>query len=391
MVLSFPLAGSAGVSSQLVAGGFSRPVYVTSHPADATVLFVVEQKGVIRIIDDGNVQPAPFLDITDRVHTPVSPGDERGLLGLALHPGYVTNGCFFVNYVDKNDVTKISRFTALSHSLRADSDSEKALIELKQPYSNHNGGHLAFGPQDGFLYIGLGDGGSAGDPLNHAQNLDNLFGKILRIDVDGGNPYSIPDDNPFVDVDGARPEIWAYGLRNPWRFSFDRLTGDLFIGDVGQDAWEEIDVLPAGSTAGVNFGWRIMEGNHCYNPPADCQTEGLTRPVWEYSNDANYMRTLMGMSQSGVAGCSVTGGYVYRGKSMPELGGAYFFSDYCSGNIWSFELSGGRATNFKDRTLEVNLAGGRFTTFVSSFGEDAAGELYVVDYNGGLYKLIPGK
>lgn len=385
------MAGSPKVSSRLVAGGFSKPVYVTSDPAIATRLFVVEQKGIIRVIEDGEVLSKPFLDITGRVHNPLSPGDERGLLGLAFHPDYARNGFFYVNYVDEKDNTVISRFRVSGRPLEADPRSEKILIKLKQPFSNHNGGHLAFGPKDGFLYIALGDGGKWGDPFNHAQSLDNLFGKILRIDVDRGAPYAIPPGNPFIDTPGARPEIWVYGLRNPWRFSFDRMTGDLYIGDVGQDAWEEIDVQPAGSPGGENYGWRIMEGNHCYNPAQDCPEEGLTLPVWEYSNDADYMRTLMGRPQFGVAGCSVTGGYVYRGEAIPGLQGTYIFGDYCSGNIWTFEFSGGSATNFRDRTDEINIGGGEYTTYISSFGEDADGELYVVDYNGEIYKLIPGE
>ncbi|MFQ6615180.1 MAG: PQQ-dependent sugar dehydrogenase [Fidelibacterota bacterium] len=391
MILSYRVAATPGLSSKLVAHGFSKPVYVTSHPEDPSRLFVVEQKGVIKIIENGEVLSRPFLDITDRVHNPVTPGDERGLLGLAFHPVYPENGFFYVNYVDREDHTIISRFRAPSDPRVADHDSEKVLMRLKQPFSNHNGGHLAFGPKDGFLYIALGDGGKWGDPFNHAQTLDNLFGKILRIDVDRADPYGIPPGNPFVHVAGARPEIWVYGLRNPWRFSFDRTTGNLYMGDVGQDTWEEIDVQRAGSPGGENYGWRIMEGNHCYNPPKDCDTEGLTPPVWEYSNDANYMRTLMGRSQFGVTGCSVTGGYVYRGQAMPELQGTYFFADYCSGNIWSFEFSHGRVTNVQDRTAEINLAGGEFTTYVSSFGEDATGELYVVDYNGGVYRIIRGE
>lgn len=290
MPLSILSAESPAVSSRLVAGGFSKPVYVTSHPEDAELLFLVEQKGIIKIIGPGAVRSRPFLDITDRVHNPVTPGDERGLLGLVFHPEFSDNGFFFVNYVDESDRSIISRFRASPGSMDADPESETVLIKLKQPFSNHNGGHLEFG-RDGYLYIALGDGGSAGDPLNHAQNLDNLFGKILRIDVNRGDPYGIPDDNPFVNVDGAKPEIWVYGLRNPWRFSFDRASGDLYIGDVGQDAWEEIDVQSASSRGGENYGWRIMEGNHCYNPPEECDSEGLVEPVWEYSNDADYMRT----------------------------------------------------------------------------------------------------
>jgi glucose/arabinose dehydrogenase len=244
---------------------------------------------------------------------------------------------------------------------------------------------MVFGP-DGYLYISLGDGGKWGDPYDNAQNLETLFGSILRIDVDNGDPYAIPDDNPFINNEDAMGEIWLYGLRNVWRFSFDRETGDVYLGDVGQNLWEEIDFIAASEAGGQNFGWRVMEANHCYNPPEDCEQTGIL-PIYEYPNDANYMKVLTGMDEPNVDGCSVTGGYVYRGENIPDLQGTYFFADYCSGNIWTFKEVDGKAIEFKNRTDEINLGGGEFTNYISSFGEDNNGELYIVDYNGIIFKL----
>ncbi len=376
----------AHLSSILVADGFTKPVYVCQPPVDKNRLFVLEQKGVIRIIERERTVRQPFADLRDRVHNPVMPGDERGLLGLAFHPDYQTNGFLFLNYIDEEDNTIISRFRVSKNPDKLDAASEKILIKLKQPFTNHNGGHMVFGP-DGYLYIGLGDGGKWGDPFNHAQRLDNLFGKLLRINVNKGEPYSIPKDNPFIGVEGAREEIWMYGLRNPWRFSFDHKTGDLYIGDVGQDMWEEIDYVPAKEAGGQNFGWRIMEGNHCYNPKDGCDTTGIL-PIYEYPNDANYMKTFIGMDEPNVDGCSVTGGYVYRGSNLPQFYGTYFFADYCSGNIWTFREEDGIAEQFQNRTDEISLGGGYVINFISSFGEDNNGELYIVDYNGAIYKII---
>lgn len=380
------LCKEAYLSSILIADGFTKPVYICQAPDDNERFFVLEQKGVIKIIDNGLEIRKPFADLRDHVHNPVMPGDERGLLGLAFHPEYQTNGFIYLNYIDKDDHTIVSRFQVSRNANELDISSEKIFIKLKQPFSNHNGGHVVFGP-DGFLYISLGDGGKWGDPFNHAQQLDNLFGKILRIDVNNGDPYSIPNDNPFVGVKGVREEIWLYGLRNPWRFSFDRKTGDLYIGDVGQDMWEEIDFISTGKAGGQNLGWRIMEGTHCYNPKENCDTTG-TLPIYEYPNDANYMKTLIGLDEPNVDGCSVTGGFVYRGSDMPQFHGTYFFADYCSGNIWTFKEMNGIATEFKNRTDEINLGGGAFVNFISSFGEDNDGELYIVDYNGAVYKIV---
>ena len=337
----------------LVYGGLERPVDI-QHAGDAR-LFVVEQAGVIRIIEGGQVRPDPFLDIRDRVG---DEGSEQGLLGLAFHPSYATNGAFFVDYTDNLGNTVIARYRVSANPDRADPQSETVLLHIQQPYANHNGGGLAFGP-DRYLYIATGDGGSAGDPEGNGQRLDTLLGKLLRLDVDSTEPYAIPPDNPFRD--GTRPEIWAYGLRNPWRFAFDRLTGDLYIGDVGQGDWEEIDFQPAGAPGGINYGWNLREGVHPYTSDA---TAGLTDPVAEYSH---------------ASGCSVTGGVVVRSPSLPEWTGVYLYGDYCSGRIWGMVRD--------ERGMWQNAALFETGLRISSFGVDAEAEVYLLDYGGGLYRL----
>lgn len=314
---------------------------------------------MIRILQDGGILPQPFLDISGQV----SSASERGLLGLAFHPNYSQNGYFYINYTDLNGDTSIARFTVSEDANRADPESEKRLLFIEQPYRNHNGGVLTFGP-DGYLYIGVGDGGSGGDPHGHAQSLNTLLGKILRIDVDGGDPYAIPPGN-LAQVSGAegRPEIWAYGLRNPWRFAFDRLTGDLYIGDVGQNQIEEINFLPAGSPAGANFGWNYREGTRVYQgaPPPGLE---LIDPVAEYNHSH---------------GCSVTGGVVYRGGALPAWQGVYLYGDYCSRKIWG--LIPGPEAGWQETVLfETGIA-------ITSFGEDEAGEVYLVGHNGGILRL----
>jgi glucose/arabinose dehydrogenase len=335
-----------------VVGSFTAPTDIRNAGDGSGRLFVLEQPGRIRIVKDNQLLDAPFLDITDRVG---SNGSEQGLLGLAFHPKFSQNGYFYVNYTDQKGDTHISRFTASGDS--TDPASEKQLLFVDQPFPNHNGGALSFGP-DGFLYIGLGDGGSQGDPYGNGQSTNTLLGKILRIDVDNGDPYGIPVDNPFANGGGSK-EIWAYGLRNPWRISFDRATSDLWIGDVGQSQWEEIDFVPAGTPGGLNFGWNKMEGMHPYknnNQPI------LTLPIVQYPHGAE---------------CSVTGGYVYRGAALPEWQGIYFYGDYCSGKIWG--LINGPSKRPK-LLFDIGLK-------VSTFGEDEAGELYVADYNGAIYRL----
>ncbi len=355
---SFP--DPAGYEWTPVISGLELPVDIQNAGDGSGRLFVVEKRGRILIFQNDQLLPVPFLNIEDEVG---SQGNEQGLLGLAFHPNYLGTGLFFVNYTDVDGNTVIARFhVSIDDPNRADPASEVDLLHVKQPYPNHNGGGLAFGP-DGFLYIGLGDGGLGGDPLGNGQNLQTLLGKLLRIDVDSGDAYAIPPDNPFARG-GGLPEIWAYGLRNPWRFSFDRLTGDLYIGDVGQDAWEEVDFVPAGRPGGLNFGWSYYEGNHPYRgqPPADVT---LTAPVAEYSH---------------AWGCSVTGGYVYHGSALPEWQGVYFFGDYCSGAIWGLIQAGGSAR----QTQMLFATNAKITTF----GADEAGEIYLTDYaSGALLRL----
>ncbi len=342
-----------------VTGGLQRPLDVTSAADGTGRLFVLEQVGRVQIIQDGQFFSTPYLDIVSRVG---STSNEQGLLGLAFHPRYTENGFFYVNYTDLNGDTVIARFqVSPDDPNRADPGSEKRLLAVPQPYPNHNGGQVAFGP-DGYLYLGLGDGGSAGDPQGNGQSLNTLLGKILRIDVDQGEPYAIPPDNPFASGSG-REEIWALGLRNPWRFSFDRLTGDLYIGDVGQNQVEEINFLPAGETGGANFGWNFFEGTSAYKgaPPPGLQ---VIPPVAEYTHQF---------------GCSVTGGVVYRGSRLPAWQGIYLFGDYCTGSVWGLtrDAQGG----WQSQILFESV--GRIT----SFGQDEQGEVYLVDQGGILYVL----
>lgn len=305
----------------------------------------------------------PFLDITDRVG---SSANEQGLLGLAFHPDYGQNGHFFVCYTDLLGDTVVSRFSSEPGADQAAADGERVLLQVDQPAANHNGGQLAFGP-DGYLYIGLGDGGGAGDRYGNGQNPESLLAKILRIDVDGGEPYAVPADNPFAGQEGVRPETWAMGLRNPWRFSFDRATGDLYIADVGQSRYEEINIQAASGAGGENYGWPIMEGRHCYRQET-CDQSGLTLPVAEYTH---------------AQGCSVTGGYVYRGQEFPTLEGVYLFGDYCSGTIWGLARDAGGAWQM------AGLA--QSDQQLTAFGEDESGELYTLDAGEGtLYRIVLG-
>ncbi len=348
-----------GLALETVATGLDHPVHLTAPAGDAR-LFVVEQPGRIRIIARGRLLARPFLDLTDRV----SDGGERGLLSVAFHPDYAHNGFFFVDYTDRHGDTAIERFTVSRDPDLADQGSGVRVLSIAQPYANHNGGLVAFAP-DGMLWIGMGDGGSAGDPHGNGQNPAVLLGKMLRIDVDHGRPYAIPRDNPFVARPGARPEIWATGLRNPWRFSFDRESGTVVIGDVGQNEWEEIDVAPL-DAAGLNYGWNRMEGRHDFRPRAGDRAR-LTPPALEYGHRD---------------GCSVTGGLVYRGRRIPALRGHILFSDYCSGWIRSFRFVRGVAADLRE--WKVGDAG-----TVVSFGEDAAGEAYIVSHDGRIFRLVP--
>jgi glucose/arabinose dehydrogenase len=329
-----------------------------THAGDGSgLLYVVERGGRISVYDSAGRRRSTFLDISARVRS----GGEQGLLGLAFHPSFRSNRRFFVDYTDTNGDDVVAEFRANS-TTSADPNSGKIVLKVADFAANHNGGMIAFG-RDGYLYIAMGDGGGGGDPQNNGQNINSLLGKILRINVNAGSPYASPNSNPFYGRSGA-DEVWSYGLRNPWRFSFDRTTRAMFIGDVGQGDWEEIDVEPAGR-GGRNYGWRVMEGRHCYNAPS-CNRSGKTLPIAEYSHSL---------------GCSVTGGYVYRGSRYPTLNGAYFYADYCSGRIWALDAAAAlRGTSRVRQVLDTGYS-------VSSFGEDGAGELFVVDLNGSIYRL----
>ncbi|MDL2335408.1 MAG: PQQ-dependent sugar dehydrogenase [Chloroflexota bacterium] len=351
------------LSAQPFADGFLELTFLTNAGDGSGDLYVVEQRGkVYRMAADGTVDmTSPFLDIVDKV----SCCDERGLLGLAFHPSFADNGRLFVDYTNVAGNTIVAELS-LGADGNVDPESERFLLGIRQPFPNHNGGMLAFGA-DGYLYIGAGDGGSGGDPYGNGQSTDTLLGKILRIDVDHGDPYAIPDGNPYPVVNraGAKPEIWDVGMRNPWRFSFDRATGDLWIGDVGQDRYEEVDAEPAGE-GGRNYGWNTMEATHCFLV-AGCDSTGITLPVAEYSHND---------------GCSITGGYVYRGSLYPALVGLYVFSDYCSGNLWAIDaassIGAGPVTPIEYGNANINP---------TAFGEDESGELYLVNGAGQIFRL----
>lgn len=343
-----------------IASGLPMPVAIT-HANDSRI-FITLQRGQIMIYDGAKILPAPFLDIQSLVTC----CGERGLLSVAFHPHYRDNGLFFVDYVDQHTDITIARYkVSATDPNRADPSSAQVLLTINhRQFGNHNGGQLQFGP-DGYLYAGTGDGGGAGDPLGNGQNLTSLLGKILRIDVDSASPYAIPPSNPFANRTDARNEIWAYGVRNPWRFSFDRDTGDLWIADVGQDAWEEIDLQAATSIGGENYGWNRMEGKHCYPPGASCDPSLYTLPILDYDHSAGK--------------CSLTGGYRYRGSRFPRLQGLYIYGDYCTGTI--------SAAMRQDSgwTTKPLIA----TAFpISTFGEDANGEIYVANYGGGVIDQI---
>ncbi len=371
------------LTTERVVAGLSSPVFVTAPPGDDGRLFIVEQGGSIRIYDlvGGTMLATPFITI------PVTSGGERGLLGLAFDPNYADNGHFFVDYTRLVEVAPgqlrlfsfVSRFSVSAADPNlADPASELEILQVQQPYDNHNGGWIAFGP-DGYLYIAFGDGGSGGDPGNRAQDItDQLLGKMLRLDVSNATqeePYAIPADNPFIGVAGD-DEIWAYGLRNPWRDSFDRVTGELYIADVGQGTREEVDVQPADSIGGQNYGWRCYEGSIGYDltgcPPAST----MVFPIHEYTHGGSPFR------------CSITGGYVYRGAQIWDLAGTYFFADYCSNQIWTFRYVDGSVTDFRDRTSELDPPSYSINDIVS-FGEDAAGNLYIVDHGGEIFRVVP--
>jgi glucose/arabinose dehydrogenase len=382
-----PAAWPVIALEQVNIGNLASPVHLTNAGDGSGRIFIVERIGRIRLVKNGNLQATPFLDISNHVLS----GGEQGLLSVAFPPDYAQRKQFYVYYTQGNGDNVVARFRTSANPDLADSASEQQILELPHPFqTNHNGGQLAFGP-DGYLYIGPGDGGGGGDPYMNGQNPASLLGKILRIDVEGRIPfttpnvafkvylplistntgllYSIPPDNPFVHQPGYRPEIWALGLRNPWRFSFDRLTGNLYIADVGQNAWEEVDFQPASSNGGENYGWNILEGSHCYSPSSGCvPPASYSAPVTEYPHGANNSN-----------GCSITGGFVYRGAAYSDLQNIYFFADYCQGKIWGlkFENSAWQSQLLLDTALTP-----------SSFGEDESGEVYVVSLSGQIYHLV---
>ncbi len=346
----------------LIADGFTQPLYVTGAGDGSGRLFVVEQPGTIWIVRNGQRLEKPFLDIVDQVG---SQSNEQGLLSIAFSPDYARDGQFFINYTDREGNTVVARYQVTDDPDQADVNSARTILTIEQPAANHNGGLLKFGP-DGYLYIGTGDGGRGGDPWDNAQNRNVLLGKLLRIDVmnvAGNQPYAIPADNPFIGEPDMRPEIWAWGLRNPWRFAFDRETDDLYIADVGQNRYEEVHFQPGDSAGGENYGWNIMEGATCYNA-SECDQTGLEQPIIVYSH---------------ALGCSITGGYVYRGHQFPQLDGIYFYGDYCSGRIWGLRQTDQQWDNAE--LLQADL-------LLTSFGEDDAGEVYFTDRNGGVYQLV---
>jgi glucose/arabinose dehydrogenase len=367
--------GTVSLRLQQVSTSLVFPLFVTAPPNDTLRLFVVEKGGRIQILDRATgALIATFLDISNLLPDPL--GSEQGLLGLAFDPDYNSNRRFYVSYTDSSGNSVIARYLrSLNNANLAVSMADLIIITVAQPFTNHNGGMITFGA-DGFLYVGLGDGGSGGDPGNRAQNMNDLLGKLLRIDInsddfpDPATNYGIPSTNPFVGQVGVRGEIWSLGLRNPWRFSFDRQTGDLYIADVGQGAWEEVNASPATSGAGrgVNYGWRIMEGMHCFNPASGCNMAGLTLPVVEYDHPT---------------GCSVTGGYVYRGSVIPALQGTYFYGDFCAGFVRSFRLAADGSATEESSWPSLGPGGN-----ITSFGEDTAGELYIMTSSGALYRIV---
>jgi len=375
LLLATPLAAQTPppLTTVRVASGLSGPVLVAAPPGDAQRLFIVEfNTGRIKIRKGGIVLATPFLDIGSLV----TDNTNFGLLGLAFHPQYASNGFFYVQYVDNSFHPRVVRYQVSSNPDIANASSAQLVIQAPS-IIDHQGGSIAFGPNDGYLYVGFGDGQEL-DPNNLAQNDGSLLGKLLRLDVNSGTPYAIPPSNPFAAPGLPLDEIWAKGLRNPFRFSFDRLTGDLYIGDVGQAAREEIDIQRGTSAGGRNYGWRLKEGSLCFNPPSNCSAGGgFTSPIAQYGH------------VTGSCTGSVTGGSVYRGAAISGLGGTYFFADFCMGKIGSFRYGAGMITQFVDRTAELTPAGGLHIDRPAAISEDGVGELYVVDFDGEVYEIVP--
>jgi glucose/arabinose dehydrogenase len=354
------------IGLQALPFGFRQPLFLTHAGDGSGRMFIVEKAGTIRIVKGDAVLPTPFLDISSRVR---ASGSEQGLLGLAFHPRYTENGRFFVGYTDTQGRNTVERYQVSADADRADPATGVKLLSIDDPAQNHNGGMVVFGP-DGYLWVGTGDGGGSGDQYKNGQNRQALLGKMLRLDVDSGDPYAIPADNPYVGRSDYRPEIWAIGLRNPWRYTFDRANGDLWIADVGQNAFEETHYERAGPAGGLNFGWPLMEGQHCFPDSSRCDPAPYVLPVAEYGRGG---------------GCSVTGGYVYRGPAHPALNGLYFFGDFCTGKVWSLDRPDGASWRMTEQ-LQQPLQ-------ISSFGEDEVGEVYITTFSGAdgshrIYQIV---
>ena len=362
-----------------------KAIYITQPPSDSIRLYVLNQSGFIQIIKNGNTLKEPFLDISSRVNGSQSPG---GLLGLAFHPNYKENGFFYLSYINKNDSSIVSRFSITEDIEIANKNSEKIIMKLPKA-SNHNiSGHLAFGPNDHFLYISFGDSVNYQSTVSNSINYTNFYGKILRINVDNNFPYVIPPDNPFFNNIYKKSEIFCFGLQSPRRFSFDKLTNDFLIPDISKKSWQEINWNSWGVSKNANFGWNLMEGNHCFDQETFCDTTGLIMPVFEYPNNVSYIKKLINMGNQETYGCAVVGGYVYRGDKHYTLYGSYVFGDHCSNQIWVLNKNKNGKPIIKNikKELEKNSQG--FPITISSFGEDSLGELYIVDYIGAVYKFI---
>ena len=387
ILFSMQLINGEELALKKIATAPEKSIYITQPLSENNRLFVLNQRGLIYIIKNGGILKKPFLNINDRVHSTLNPKSRSGMLGMAFHPNYKKNGFFFIHYINKNDKSIVSRFSVTNNKDIADKNTEKIIIKIPQPDKINVGGHLAFGPKDGFLYIAIGSPNQNNEEKNNAQDLTNLYGSIIRINVDQGEPYSIPKDNPFVNEYYKRPEIFCFGLKNPWRFSFDSKNNDIIIGDINEKAWQEINWNSWDESIGANFGWNIMEGKHCYDEESFCDTTNLKQPIYEYPNNASYMRKFINMGHQETSGCAITGGYVYRGVKHHSLQGVYIFGDYCNGRIWAFKKNNNifnlynlqKKLKDKSKSLPISIA---------SFGEDNSGELYIVDYMGPIYKFI---
>ena len=364
-----------------------KAVYLTQPPSDSSRLFVVNEKGFIQIIKNGNTLRKPFLDISGQVQTSSKSREKKGLLGLAFHPNYIENGFFYLSYINKKDTLVISRFNVTENIDIADKHSEKSIMKLEKKNNLNFSGHLIFGPNDGFLYISMGDDKHYQSTSSSSLDLTNFYGKVLRIDVNNNFPYSIPDDNPFLGDFYKKAEIFCYGLQNPRRFSFDKSTGELLISDISQKSWQEINWNSWENSKKANFGWDITEGNHCVDQETFCDTSELIMPIYEYPSQVSYMQKLMNMGYNGTYGCEVVGGYVYRGDKHDSLYGSYVFGDLCSNQIWVLNKKKTGVT-IKNIKTELKRNSKTFPLAISSFGEDNLQELYVVDYMGTIYKFI---